>query len=429
LAKGRRGTVVQTVPVKLMVSRLIATESITTRKVRYLEVIILMGVLQAFAPLSIDMYLPSLPELTRTFHTTEAGVQFTLVTFFVGFAFGQSLYGPITDRFGRKPPLYGSLVLFVVSSMACAVTPSIGWMSVFRLFQAVGACGGGVMSRAMVRDLFPPEELRKIFSMLVLVLGVSPLIAPLIGSYLLEWFGWRSTFYAQALLGSLCLLGVHFRLPESLRAEDQQPLDWGAIKSNYRRLVSDRTFVGASLVCGFSSAGMLAYIASAPFVFMEIYKVPLRVFPWMFASIAAGMITASQINGRMPRRIPVWKVLRVANLVQLTSGILVLAAALSGWGGLTAIFVPVFAYVSAAGFVFPNGSAIAMQRHGSIAGTASALLGTNQFFVAAITTTILGFIVSTTALPMAVVIAGCALCGNILNFLTLGKRLETGPAH
>jgi len=405
-----------------------AATSTPAPKAGYLELIVLMGALQAFAPLSIDMYLPSLPELGRTFHATDAAVQFTLVTFFIGFALGQSLYGPITDRYGRKPPLYASLAVFVVTSVACALTPSIGWMSFFRLLQAVGACGGGVMSRAMVRDLFPPEDLRKIFSLLILVLGVSPLVAPMIGSYLLEWFGWRSVFYVQALLGVLSLLSVHFRLSESLAVEARRPLHLERIRDSYRQLFNDRIFLGASLVCGFSSAGMFAYIASAPFVFMEIYRVPPHVFPWLFAAIAAGMIGGSQINGRMPRRIPISKVMRAANLVQLISGIAVLVIAWTRWGGVAGLFAPVFAYVSANGFVFPNGSAISMMRHGNIAGTASAVLGTNQFIVAAITTTALGFIVSQSALPMAIVIAGCAVCGNLLNFLTLGSRLETSQA-
>ena len=152
--------------------------------------------LQAFAPLSIDMYLPAMPVMEKVFHTSAAAVQITMVTFLAGFAVGQSLYGPITDRFGRKPPLYASLLLFIASSAACAVAPSIRVMSVFRLVQAIAACGGSVMSRAMVRDLFPPQELRRVFSMLVLVLGVSPVIAPLFGSYLLLWFGFVFVFFS-----------------------------------------------------------------------------------------------------------------------------------------------------------------------------------------------------------------------------------------
>ena len=387
----------------------------------------MLGTLQAFAPLSIDMYLPAMPQMEQVFHTTAGAVQTTMVTFLIGFAVGQVLYGPITDRFGRKPPLYASLLLFIVSSAACAMAPSIRAMAGFRLLQAVAACGGSVMSRAMVRDLFPAHELRRIFSMLVLVMGVSPVIAPLFGSYLLVWFGWKAAFFVQALIGTACLAGMHFRLPESLARDARRPLSLDAIASGYMRLLRDRTFLGASVVCGFSSAGAFAYITSAPFVFIGLYKVPTEKFGWLFGAVAAGMVVASQINGRMPHRVPLWQVLRTANLVQLAAGILLLGTVLSGRGGLPGVFLGVFVYVAAQGFVFPNGSAIAMMRHGEIAGTASALLGTNTFMIAALTTIFLGFI-ENPAVPMAIVIAGCAVASNVLNFLTLGARLETAPA-
>jgi DHA1 family bicyclomycin/chloramphenicol resistance-like MFS transporter len=404
----------------------IAQQTTLGSRLRHLELLILLGALQAFAPLSIDMYLPAMPVIEKVFHTTTASVQMTMVTFLLGYALGQPLYGPITDRFGRKPPLYASLLVFIAASAACAVSPSIPVMSIARLVQAVGACGGAVMSRAMVTDLFPAKELRRIFSMLVLVLGVSPVIAPLIGSYLLVWFGWNSAFIVQALLGTVCLVGMHFRLPESLAHESRRPLRLDLIKSAYARLFKDRTFIGASVVCGFSSAGTFAYITSAPFVFIVLYKVPTERFGWLFGAAAAGMVAASQINGRMSHRIPLWRVLRTANTVQLVTGILLLASVLTGFGGLWSVFACVFIYVSAQGFVFPNGSAIAMMRHGEIAGTASALLGTNQFLIAALATTFLGFI-DNPALPMALVIAGSAVASTLLNYLTLGPRLETAP--
>ena len=386
----------------------------------------LLGALQAFAPLSIDMYLPAMPVMETVFHTSAAAVQITMVTFLLGYAVGQSLYGPITDRFGRKPPLYASLLLFIAASAACALAPSIPLISAFRLLQAIGACGGAVMSRAMVRDLFRPQDLRRIFSMLVLVLGVSPVVAPMFGSYLLLWFGWKAAFVAQATLGVACMAGMHFRLPESLGHDARRPLDWDAVTSAYTRLLKDRTFLGASVVCGFSSAGTFAYITSAPFVFISLYKVSTEHFGWLFGVVAAGMVLASQINGRMSHQIPLWRVLRNANLVQLGAGLVLLATVLSGVGGLGGVFLGVFAYVSAQGFVFPNGSAIAMMRHGKIAGTASALLGTNQFLIAAVTTTFLGFL-DNPAVPMAVVIAGCGVAATVLNLLTLGAKLETGP--
>ena len=386
----------------------------------------LLGALQAFAPLSIDMYLPAMPVMETVFHTSAAAVQITMVTFLLGYAAGQSLYGPITDRFGRKPPLYASLLLFIAASAACALAPSIPLISAFRLLQAIGACGGAVMSRAMVRDLFPPQDLRRIFSMLVLVLGVSPVVAPLFGSYLLFWFGWKAAFVAQATLGVAAMAGMHFRLPESLGHDARRPLDWDAVTSAYTRLLKDKTFLGASVVCGFSSAGTFAYITSAPFVFISLYKVSTEHFGWLFGAVAAGMVLASQINGRMSHQIPLWRVLRNANLVQLGAGLVLLATVLSGVGGLGGVFLGVFAYVSAQGFVFPNGSAIAMMRHGKIAGTASALLGTNQFLIAAVTTTFLGFL-DNPAVPMAVVIAGCGFAATVLNLLTLGAKLETAP--
>jgi MFS transporter, DHA1 family, multidrug resistance protein len=407
-------------------SFVIAQQPSLSSRLRHLELLILLGALQAFAPLSIDMYLPAMPVIEKVFHTSTASVQLTMVTFLLGYALGQPLYGPITDRFGRKPPLYVSLLVFIAASAACALSPSIPVMSFARLVQAVGACGGAVMSRAMVTDLFPARELRRIFSMLVLVLGVSPVIAPLIGSYLLVWFGWNSAFVVQALLGTACLVGMHFRLPESLAHESRRPLRFGVITSNYARLFKDRTFLGASVVCGFSSSGTFAYITSAPFVFIVLYKVPTERFGWLFGSVAAGMVVASQINGRMSHRIPLWRVLRTANTVQLFAGVLLLASVLTGFGGMWSVFACVFIYVSAQGFVFPNGSAIAMMRHGDIAGTASALLGTNQFLIAALTTTFLGFI-DNPALPMAIVIAGSAVASTTLNFLTLGPRLETAP--
>jgi len=404
----------------------IASQATPRSRLRYLELLILLGALQAFAPLSIDMYLPAMPVIEKVFHTSTAAVQTTMVTFLLGYALGQPLYGPITDRFGRKPPLYASLLVFIAASAACAFSPSVLWMSAFRLVQAVGACGGAVMSRAMVTDMFPASELRRIFSMLVLVLGVSPVVAPLIGSYLLVWFGWNSAFVVQALLGTFCLIGMHFRLDESLAHDARRPLHFNVIRSAYTRLFKDKTFLGASVVCGFSSAGTFAYITSAPFVFIVLYKVPTERFGWLFGAVAAGMVAASQINGRMSHRVPLWRVLRIANLVQLVAGILLLGSVLSGIGGLLGVFAGVFVYVSAQGFVFPNGSAIAMMRHGDIAGTASALLGTNQFLIAAIATIFLGFI-DNPALPMALVIAGSAVASTLLNFLTLGAKLELAP--
>jgi DHA1 family bicyclomycin/chloramphenicol resistance-like MFS transporter len=387
------------------------------------ELLILLGLLQAIAPVSIDMYLAALPTLEDVFHATAAQVQTTMVTFLAGFALGQLLYGPVSDRFGRKPPLYASLILFAGSSIACAFAPSIGWMSVMRLFQAVGACGGAVIARAMVRDLYPPSEMRRVFSILILVLGVSPVLAPLLGSYLLVWFGWRAAFLTQASIGVLLLFGMHFRLRESMPVDARRPLAIATVVAGYMGLLRDRDFVGAAAVSGFSSAGMFAYIASAPFVFMTLYKVTTQQFGWLFGSVAAGLVFAAQVNGRLPHRIQPWRILRVANIVQLGAAILLIASVVTGIGGLPAVFFGIFVFVATQGFVFPNGSTIAMMRYSGMAGTASALLGTGQFFIAAVAASFLGFL-DDPAVPMAVVMLVCAIISLALNFRVLGPHLE-----
>jgi DHA1 family bicyclomycin/chloramphenicol resistance-like MFS transporter len=395
-------------------------------RLHYFELLILLGLLSAIAPLSIDMYLAAMPAMEGVFHASAAAVRGTMITFMVGFAFGQVAYGPITDRFGRKPPLYASLVIFAVSSAACALAPSIVSISVFRFLQALGACGGSVIARAVVRDLFPPEDLRRIFSILILVLGVSPIVAPLVGSYLLLWFGWKSAFIAQALIGTACLAGMHFRLSESMPRAARRSLRMPAIIAGYARLLRDRTFLGASVVCGFSAAGAFAYIASAPFLFINLYHVPTAQFGWLFGSIAAGMIAASQINGRLPHRIPLWLVLRIANGVQLGAAALLTVFVLTGTGGLPAVYAMIFVYVACQGFVFPNGAAIAMTRHADIAGTASALLGSHQFLIASMATIFLGLL-DDPATPLAWVMLGCAVASNLLNYWTLGPNLDVAP--
>jgi MFS transporter, DHA1 family, multidrug resistance protein len=384
---------------------------------RRLEIIILLGALNAFAPLSIDMYLPSLPLLEHVFGATTAEVQRTLATFLIGFALAQLLYGPLADRFGRKPPLYGSLTLFVVASIACGSAQSVGSLTLFRLLQAVGACGGQVIARAMVRDLFQPAETRRVFSMLMLVNGVAPVAAPLLGGYILLWFGWRAIFWMLALVGFACLVGMHLRLPETLHPDSSQRLEVRRIFSSYALLARNRTFVSAALVCGFAASGMFGYIASAPFVFINLYGVSPQHFGWLFGFIAVGIISASQINGRILHGVPADRVLRGAVIVQFVAGGTLLAATWARAGGFAGLYVPLYAYVACVGFVYPCGAALAMAAHARMAGFASALLGTLQFGIAAISTILLGTIQNTSALPMAIVIAVCGTCALLVNLV------------
>src|SRR5690625_2589639 len=257
----------------------------------------------AFAPLSIDMYLPAFPTLQHTFDTSAGRIQLTLSSFFIAFSAGQILYGPLADRFGRKPPVYAGLGLFVLSSIGGAFAQSIDQMILLRFFQALGAGGGVVVARAMVRDLFPPSEAVMVFSRLMLVIGVAPMLAPLLGGYLLIWFNWQSIFLFLALCGLLCLLAVRLRLPESLDQRTVRPLSLRGILAGYARLMGDRRFIGPALVGGLSICGMFVYITASPFVFIDVLGLSPEAYGWVFGLNALGFILAAQANARIGRRL------------------------------------------------------------------------------------------------------------------------------
>jgi DHA1 family bicyclomycin/chloramphenicol resistance-like MFS transporter len=315
------------------------------------------------------------------------------------------------------------MFVFTLASGACAFATSVEALTAFRLLQSLGACAGSVISRAMVRDLFPPEETRRVYSALILVMGVSPLAAPLLGAYMLAWFGWKSIFLSVMLVGALATVGLHFRLPESLPAA--RPLSFGYIVATYRGLLADRFFLGATLATGFSSAGMFAYIAGSPFVFINLFGVKPERFGWFFALNAAAVVIGAQINGRVLHGHAPEKLMRIAAFVQAIAGILLIAAVRFSPSGLASIAVPLFLYLCTIGFVFPNAVAIALANHGQVAGMASALLGTLQFSMAAISTLTLGAIDSTTAFPMSAMICFCGVMGVAMHLLLMREhRME-----
>jgi DHA1 family bicyclomycin/chloramphenicol resistance-like MFS transporter len=382
--------------------------------------ILLLGALTAFAPLSIDMYLPALPTLQQYFGATEGQVQLTLAAFFLGFALGQSLYGPVADRFGRKPPLYAGMLFFTLASGGCALAWSINALTAFRLLQAVGACSGAVISRAMVRDLFLPQETRKVYSALILVMGVSPMVAPLVGAYVLVHLGWKAIFLSVMLAAMLAIAGIFFRVPESLPSP--RPFSMQYILSTYRGLLEDRFFLGSALATGFSSTGMFAYIAGAPFVFINIFGLSAQHFGWLFALNASAVILSAQVNGRMFHGHAPERLMRNAAFVQCVAGLLLIVAVLSGTSHMLWLALPLFLYLSCIGFVFPNAVALALANHGNIAGMASALLGTLQFSMAAIAVLVLGAMNSITALPMSVTICACGVMGVITHLALVGEH-------
>jgi len=387
------------------------------------ETIVLLAALVSIAPFAIDTYLPALPTLATAFHDTPAAAQRTLTTFFLGFAFGQSIVGPLTDRFGRKRPLYAGIGLFVFASFACALAPNLSVLAGLRLLEALGACCGGVVSRAVVRDLFEEQEGAHVLSRMLLVMGVAPLIAPIIGGYFLVWFGWKSIFYLLGGIGAAVLLLAHARLAETHDSANVRSLHLGSIFRDYGHLLTSRRFLGYGLGAGISSAGLFAYITGSPHVYIEIFHVKPENFGYLFGINALGLVAVSQINAMLIRRYPLHRLLRAAQLIQVTGGSVLLFDAITGFGGLWGIVVPLFFYVPLNGAVMPPATALAMQPHRERAGLASALMGTLQFGSSAIASLLVGLLgAGHTAIPMAAVVAGCGIIGTLLNWVLTRQR-------
>jgi len=376
-----------------------------------LRILLILGALSAFGPLAIDFYLPSFPALARQFATDVEHVQLSLAAYFVGIALGQLFYGPLADRFGRRVPLLVGVTLFAVASLACALAPSLEWLIGARFVQALGGCAGMVITRAVVRDLCDPLASAKVFSQLVLVMGLAPILAPLGGGLLLNTLGWPWIFHSLALFAGLCLLAVLLWLPET-RPQHLQPAPLSGAFGQYRSLLGNASFMGYSLAGGVAMAGMFAYIAGSPFVFIELYGVPAEHYGWLFGSNAAGFVIMAQVNARLVRvgGPALW--LRRMVLVYLASGLCLLALAAWQPASLWPLMIPLFICVASLGCVLPNATACAMAGQGQHAGSASGLLGSLQFTVAAGASALVASLHDGSALPMALVIALCGAAAS-----------------
>lgn len=390
-----------------------------------LSTLLILGALSAFGPLAIDFYLPSFPTIADAFATDVEHVQQSLAVYFLGLAIGQLVYGPIADRFGRRTPLLVGVSLFTLGSLACALAPSLEWLIAARFVQALGGCAGMVVSRAVVRDLCDPISSAKVFSQLMLVMGLAPILAPIGGGLLLNVFGWQSIFFCLTLFSLLCLIAVWRGLPETLVSDGPPPPLSGAIGA-YRRLFSDLPFMGHALTGGLAVAGMFAYIAGSPFVFIELYGVPAEHYGWVFGSNAAGFILMAQVNAWLVARNGPSYWLRRIVWFYLACGAALLAIALSKPEHLWPLLIPLFGCIASLGVLLPNASACAMAGQGRYAGSASALLGSLQFSIAASAAAIVGVLHNGTAWPMALVICSCGLLAALCSRFTVWAEHRAG---
>lgn len=393
---------------------------------------IYLGTLAALGPLAIDMYLPAFPRIAGAFGVQVPDIQRTLASYFVGLALGQLVYGPMADRLGRKTPLYFGLTLFALASAGCAMGWSVASLAGLRLVQALGGCAEMVISRAIVRDLFDDRQAAKVFSSLVLVMGLAPILAPLVGGFLAGHFGWRAIFWLHAVAGTAALSSTALFFHESLPPQRRIRQSPRAIVSTYLFLLRDREFMLHAMTVSIGTAGLFAYVGGSPYVFERIFNISEARFGLYFGPIACGIIGMSQVNGFLAGRFDIRIILRTALSVGALSGIVLLVDALTGAGGFWVIYLPLWTFIATMGFVFPNTTVLAMSPHGRIAGNASAVLGFLQFGVSAIG----GLVVSAlqdaqskpTALPMAGSIALCAVLALVLNLLTHPAATPADPA-
>ncbi|WP_010487349.1 multidrug effflux MFS transporter [Pseudomonas sp. S9] len=390
-----------------------------------LSTLLILGALSAFGPLAIDFYLPSFPSIASAFATDVEHVQQSLAVYFLGLAIGQLVYGPLADRFGRRKPLLIGVSLFSLGSLACALAPSLEWLIAARFVQALGGCAGMVISRAVVRDLCDPITSAKVFSQLMLVMGLAPILAPVLGGVLLGTFGWQSIFVCLTIFSVLCSVAVWRGLPETLDdTHASAPLS-GALGA-YLRLFSDWPFIGHALTGGLAVAGMFAYIAGSPFVFIELYGVPAEHYGWVFGSNAAGFILMAQVNAWLVAKHGPSYCLRRVVWFYLACGSALLIIALNQPEHLWPLLIPLFGCIASLGVLLPNASACAMAGQGRHAGSASALLGSLQFSIAASAAALVSYLHNGTAWPMALVIFGCALLAALCSRFTVWAEHRAG---
>lgn len=365
--------------------------------------ILILGALNTITPFSIDMYLPAFPAIAKEFNTTIANVALSVSTYFLGFALGQILYGPLLDRFGRKPPLYAGLSLYIIATIGCFTAGSIESLWAIRFVQALGGCVASVAAMAMVRDFFPVEKSASVISLLVLILGASPLLAPTAGSFIIAWCGWHFVFVILAAIASIILLAVIFFLPEGHAPDKMVSLKPFPITMGFIAVIANPKFYVFALAGTFSFVGLFVYVAHSPAIFMSHFHLNGKVYGGVFALLATGFVGSSQLNHFLTKRFKNEQVLTAAIVIQLITALIFFIGAWFQWYGLLPVILFLFVILGCAGIVYPNAAALCMAPFAKNAGTASALLGFIQIGIGGFVSAGAGLLPFDAVLAMAAV--------------------------
>ncbi len=381
----------------------------------------ILGAMTALSPFTIDMYLPAFQSIANEFSTSVAQVSLSLSSYFIGLSLGQLIYGPLSDRFGRKKPLYLGLTIYFIAAIMCMKSTNSEMLIGWRLIQALGGCAAGVTSMAMVRDLFTTKESAKVFSLLILILGVSPLLAPTAGGYLSVAFGWQSIFLVLAIMSTLLLLTVKFKLTESHQPDKSVELKLGPIFKRYFSILRNPLFYTYSLSSAVAFAGLFVYLAGSPIIFMQTFAVSAQVYGWIFAVIAAGLIGSSQLNVVLLKRFSNQQLLFFGLAGQVGIAFIFLLGTYLSWYSLYGTVVMLFLFLACFGITNPNGSALALSPFSKSAGSASALIGFLQMGSGAVASMCIGLLKISTMLPIIAIMAMTSSLGLIILFFGTRK--------
>lgn len=393
----------------------------TTKK--YIKLILILGSLTALGPFSIDMYLPGFSGIAKDLHTTVAKVSMSLSSYFIGISAGQLLYGPLLDRFGRKKPLFIGLMVYIVASLGCVYVADIDSFIFLRFIQAVGSCAATVASVAMVRDLFPVKDIPKVFSLLMLVLGLSPMLAPTIGGYVTEDYGWHIVFLILMFMGIAILIASQIGLPNSYKPDPSISLKPRPIISNFIKVLKEPQFYTYAFTGSIAFSGLFTYVAASPIIFMDIYHVDAKTYGWIFAFMSVSFIGSSQLNSLLLKKFSSEQMIFGALIAQSVITILFLILSLNNLLGLYETIGMLFLFLACLGISNPNTAGLTMAPFAKNAGSASALMGAIQLGLGALASFAVGIFVKDSVAPMVLIMTVTTIVAFIV--LNIGKRFIT----
>ncbi len=395
------------------------TNTAITKK-KYIKLILILGWLTALGPFSIDMYLPGFAGIAKDLNTSVANVSMTLSSYFIGISAGQLLYGPLLDRFGRKRPLFIGLIVYILASLGCVFVTDIDTFIGLRFVQAVGSCAATVASVSMVRDLFPVKDIPKVFSMLMLVVGLSPMLAPTIGGYITADYGWHTVFFILMCMGIVILFASQIVLPNTYLPDTSISLKPRPIITNFIRIIKEPQFYTYAFAGAIAFSGLFTYVAASPIVFMDIFKVDAKTYGWIFAFMSLSFISASQVNSLLLRKFKSEQMIFGALISQTFIVILFLILSINDLLDLYGTIIMLFLFLACLGISNPNTAGLTLAPFARNAGSASALMGAIQLGLGAFVSFAVGIFVDNSVVPMVIIMTITTILAMII--LIFGRR-------